>query len=253
MKRSILVFGISIIGGAAQAQCTPDPLYADSVFGVWPDTTENFMSGVVSQFYSDTLNLIVPTNAGDIPVDPPYPAIDLDSVQFLGVDGLPPGLTVVCNSQTPAACTFLPAVLGCGLIEGTPTVSGTFALTLNVRAWYSVIFPLSLDASFPGYEIVISEGNTGVSAIAPVGFGSVRNIPNPFSSRTSIEFQSGRTGEARVRVFNLVGEELWSQVVQLKAGTNRVPFESGDLPAGVYLYKIESGNSTYTGRMALQR
>lgn len=253
MRRTILLLATAFAVDASQAQCTPDPLYADSVFGVWPDTTENFINGFVGLFYSDTLNLIVPTNASDIPADPPYPAITIDSIQLAGVSGLPPGLSVSCNSQTAGPCTYLPSVLGCGLIEGIPTQAGIYELTLDVVAWFTFIFPQSLPASFGGYEIVVEEVGTGVFEVASAGLANVRNVPNPFASRTTIEFQAGRSGEARVRVFNLVGEELWSHTVQSKVGINKVHFEGGDLPAGVYLYKIESGSNSYTGRMALQR
>jgi len=60
-------------------------------------------------------------------------------------------------------------------------------------------------------------------------------------------------GAVKVRVFNLVGEELWMQTVQGKAGLNRVPFESGSMEEGVYLYKVESGKENFTGRMVLYR
>ena len=257
MKRTILAIALSLTGSWASAQCTPDPLYTDSVFGVWPDTTENFAPGILGQFYSDTLNLIVPSNAADIPADPPYPNFPLDSIQLLNVSGLPPGLAINCNSQTAAACTYLPEQLGCGLIEGTPTAAGVFDMALTVRAWSTITIvvpiPVSQEITFDGYEIEISEINTAVNTPALAGLSNVRNIPNPFSTRTSIEFLAGRAGAARVRVFDLVGEEVWNQSLQTKVGANKVNFEAADLPAGVYLYKIESGSTTYTGRMALQR
>ena len=147
-------------------------------------------------------------------------------------------------------------MLGCGLIEGTPTALGSYPLELNVRAWSTVTIvvpiPVSQDITFGGYEIVITDGSTSIVNVAP-GLSGVRNVPNPFSARTSIEFQSGIAGIARVRVFNLVGEEIWDQSVQVKAGSNKVNFDGSDLPTGVYLYKIQSGGDTFTGRMALQR
>ncbi len=256
MKRTLLYTAFAWASVGASAQCTPDPLYADSVFGVWPDTTENFLPGVLGQFYSDTLNLLVPGNASMIPADPPYPDMALDSIQLLSINGLPPGLVNVCNSQTPATCTYLPDMLGCGLIEGVPTQTGTFPLELNVRAWTTVQIvvplPVSQDITFSGYEIVISDGTTGISAMM-AGLSAVRNVPNPFTNRTSIEFQTGAAGTARVRVFNMVGDEVWDRTVQVKAGTNKLAFDGSDLPTGVYLYKIQSGGDTFTGRMALQR
>jgi hypothetical protein len=257
MKKTLLLGLFALVGMGASAQCTPDPLYADSVFGVWPDTTENFRAAFIGQFYSDTLNLIVPANAADIPAVPPYPAIPIDSIQLLGVDGLPAGLSIICNSQTAAECTYLPTQLGCGLIEGIPTVTGTYPLGLTVKAWFTIMIVVPIVQSqtitFSGYKIVVGEAGTGINVPVLPAISNVRNVPNPFSVRTNIEFQAGRSGLARVRVFDLVGEEVWDQTVQTKMGVNRIPFEGADLPAGIYLYKIQSGNDAYTGRMALQR
>ncbi len=73
MRKALLSIVVVLASFSASAQCTPNQLYADSVYGVWPDTTENFMSGVVNMFYSDTLNILVPTDAGLI--DPNFARI----------------------------------------------------------------------------------------------------------------------------------------------------------------------------------
>lgn len=252
MRGTLLFASIALTGLGALAQCTPDPLYADSVFGVWPDTTENFVAGEVGVFYTDTLNLIVPENAQDI--DPGYPAITIDSVQMTGVGGLPTGLAVLCNSQTGGACTYLPTVLGCGLIEGTPTTAGTYALTIDVTAWFTFLgTPQPFPTSFTGYEIVIAPSTVGMPTIDAPALGAVRNVPNPFSGRTTIEFDLGHAGPARVAVFNLVGEELWNTRVNGTSGTNRVVFDGSEMGEGVYLYKVETTGGSFTGRMALHR
>lgn len=251
MNKFLLTVHSVFLSAALAAQCTPDPSVVDDTFGVWPDTTENFMPGTVGVFYTDTLNLLVPTDAELI--DPEFPTIDIDSIQLVSVVGLPPGLTTICNSQTAASCTYLPDVLGCGLIQGVPTTPGTYPIELNVVAWFTLIFPLSQEVSFGGYEITILEDNTAVLGRSSAGISGVRNIPNPFATRTTIEFNAGVPGAARVRVFSLVGEEVWSENIQARAGTNKVLFDAGEIPAGVYLYKIECGSHTYTGRMALQR
>lgn len=252
MRRTLLFAALALTGFAASAQCTPDPLYADSVFGVWPDTTENFVSGEVGVFYSDTLNLIVPENAQDI--DPGYPAVTIDSVQMTGVSGLPAGLAVYCNSQTGGACTYLPTVLGCGLIEGTPTTAGTYPLTIDVTAWFTFFgTPQPFPTSFSGYEIVIVPSTVGIPASERPALDGVRNVPNPFSGRTSIEFDLARAGMVRVSVFDLVGEELWKTTVSGTIGTNKVVFDGAALGEGVYLYKVEADGASFTARMALHR
>ena len=253
MRKAIL----SILAGAAATiaaaqPCTPNPLYADSVFGVWPDTTENFMPAMVLVPYSQDLNLIVPVNAQDI--DSTFPAVIIDSIVFNGVTGLPPGLTVACASQTPAACTYLPSVLGCGIIQGTPTQVGDYPLALNVTGYFTLFNnPVPYPITFTGYRIVVAENTIGINEVLPATLSGVRTVPNPFSGRTYVEFDLDRAGEARVRVYTLLGEELWSFRTQAKAGRNRVPFEAGSLPEGVYLYKVESGRNSFTGRMMVSR
>jgi len=256
MKKLLLASVLVVAAASASGQaCVPNPLYADSVFGVWPDTTTNFAPGVVGVPYSQTLDLIVPQNAGD--VDPQFNGVMLDSVALstvTGITGLPPGLSVACASQTPAPCTYLTGQLGCGIITGTPTTAGFYPLTLTVTA-YAALFGsvLPIDQSFSGYSITIAESGVGINEVSVMGLGGVRNVPNPFSTRTYIEFQLGAATPVEVRVFNLLGEELFAQNVQGKIGSNRIPFEAGTLPEGVYLYKVQTGKETFTGRMVLNR
>jgi hypothetical protein len=252
MKRSLL--SLLVFGGTtlAMGQCIPNQLYADSVFGVWPDTTENFLPGVVNEAYSDTLYVLIPANAGD--VDPQYEGLTVDSVVFNGITGLPEGIEVQCNSQTPAPCTFLPTQVGCGLLTGIPTVAGTYDLDVTVTGYTTVLgFPFSVPLTFSGYTIVVDAGGMNVASVMPVSLGKVQTVPNPFATRTNIEFTLNRGAATRVQVFNLVGEELWKETIEGKAGPNRVPFDAGRMDSGIYLYKVSSGNQTFTGRMVVNR
>ena len=248
--------GVLLLAGllttVAVAQCTPDPLYTDSIFGVWPDTLENFAAGTVGMAYSDTLNLLTPANAGDI--DPLFSLFTIDSIALDSASGLPPGLAVICNSQTSSACTYLPEQLGCGLIQGTPLQAGTFPITLNVTAYaHAPLFGNQvLPQVFTGYTIIVS-GELGVETLAPLAFSHVRNVPNPVTDRTFIEYALNRPGMVKVKVFDLIGGEMWSGKVQGKQGLNRLPFDAGGLENGVYLYTVASNGASFTGRMVVSR
>lgn len=248
MKRTILAASLVGVGVVAIGQCTPDPLYTDSVYGVWPDTTENFAPGVLNVFYSDTLNILVPTDAGLI--DPDFDGVTVDSVALTGIDNLPPGLSVICNSQTSASCTYLSSQLGCGLIEGTPTAAGVYDMTINVIAYAFGGF-VQVEQSFAGYRITIGEDNSGIAAVTPVKPLDVRAVPNPAVGNTSFMFSLPRATKARVQVFNLVGEKLWERSITAKSGVNAIPFDASELESGVYLYTVEAGGHTFTSRLVV--
>ncbi len=251
MKKLLLAFLLALIGAGANAQCTPNPMYQDSVFGVWPDTTINFVSGSVNMPYIQQLDLLIPNDAGLI--DPQYQGVSLDSVQFTGVTGLPPGLSVNCNSQTSASCTYLPGQLGCGVIQGTPTQAGVYELVLEVVAYSNFLgSPIPFPYQFSGYRITVTEGMSILETQGPLIAG-IRNVPNPFTSRTAFEFTLARAADVQIKVFDLLGAELWTQKVHGRAGSNKIPFESGTFQEGVYLYKVQTGKESFTGRMVLHR
>ncbi|MBK9759094.1 MAG: T9SS type A sorting domain-containing protein [Flavobacteriales bacterium] len=252
MRRTLLAGLLIVIGSAANAQCTPNQLYADSVYGVWPDTLEGFSSGMVSVFYSDTLILLVPEEAGLI--DPQFDGFVIDSVALDQVTNLPPGLAVECNSQTGAECTFLANQVGCGLIEGTPTSAGVYDMTLEVTAYtFLGFFVLPVPQTFTGYSITISEDNTSITSNISLGVAQLRNSPNPFSDRTNIEFTLRRAAQARLKVFNLVGEEVFNRIVAGKQGSNSVVLGANGLENGVYIYTVEVAGHSVTGRMVVNR
>lgn len=251
IKHITLALAVGCASAALAQPCTPNPLYADSIFGVWPDTIENFMPGQLGIGYSQDLNLIVPLNAQDI--DSTFPAVQIDSITLNGLSGLPDGLSVACASQTPAACTYLPSQLGCGVISGAPTQAGLFELGIDVTGYFTLfgnVVPYPL--TFTGYRIFISDPN-GLAEISPMGLGGVRNIPNPFTARTLVEYQLARAGAVRMSVYDLLGARVESINSIGKAGLNRIAFERSDLQEGVYLYKLEAGGEVFTGRMMLSR
>ncbi len=251
MKHTLLSLSLVLTASAASAQCIPNPLYADSAFGVWPDTTENFAVGMVNVFYSDTLNMIVPQDAGEI--DPQFAGLALDSVRLNNIAGLPPGLVVNCNSQTGAQCTYLTGILGCGSIEGTPTSEGVYPLTINVTAFANLLGnPVPVDYPFSGYSIVIGPNTVGLVENT-MTLSGVRNVPNPFMERTTIEFQLTQPGSVTIRLFDLLGAEVRSLRVAGKAGLNRYVLNAQGLQDGLYLYKLETGRTSFTGRMVVSR
>jgi len=249
MRRILLSVLTVLFTLAGIAQCTPNPLYQDSIFGVWPDTITDLAPGIAGAFYTDTMNLIVPLDAGEI--DPLFAGFTIDSVQLASVNGLPPGITVNCNSQTPAPCTMLPSTLGCVLIEGTPTQAGSFPIIVAVTGYTVLITPIPIPYQFEGYEINIDP--VGIAEIRMSELGNLKNVPNPFNSETDIMFTMGNASKVDVHVFDLLGQEVWKTSINGKRGQNKVVFDGSSFEQGVYLYQVRAGTSMLTGRMVLDR
>jgi len=249
MKRTLPLAAAVLSAFGAAAQCVPNPQYADSVYGVWPDTTENFAHGYIGTFYSDTLQMLVPQDASLVDESAP-PGLLIDSIALDSISGLPDGFYVNCNSQTGAPCTYLTGVVGCGLIEGTTNLAGTYELTIHVTAYVYVGIVVPYPVAFTGYRIVMQEPD-GIPDVAVLQPLDVSAVPNPTTTATSINFGLPRAAQTRVQVFNMVGSKLWDRTVQGKAGSNSVRFDTGALENGVYLYTVDAGSNTFTGRLVV--
>ena len=75
--------------------------------------------------------------------------------------------------------------------------------------------------------------------------------PNPFNSKCQIEVAMPRAGAISFSVYDLFGRKIYTTHEKKPAGTYTIEFDAGNLPSGVYLYKVAAGNITETGRLIL--
>lgn len=81
-----------------------------------------------------------------------------------------------------------------------------------------------------------------------------QNFPNPFNPSTKISYKINIEGIVTLQVFNLVGQVVKVLVNEFqKPGRYEVEFDAGDLPSGVYLYKLQINDFTSVKRMTLLR
>jgi hypothetical protein len=88
--------------------------------------------------------------------------------------------------------------------------------------------------------------------IAVDKFELSQNYPNPFNPTTNIKFSIPVSGNVKLSVYNLLGQEVKTLVNGFKtAGTHTITFNASDLSSGVYLYKVEANSFTQTRKMTL--
>jgi hypothetical protein len=100
------------------------------------------------------------------------------------------------------------------------------------------------------------------SKILPGSYSLEQNYPNPFNAVTSIKFKVTSTSPyplqrgtfVSLKVFDLLGREVAVLVNEkLQPGTYEITFDAGDLPSGVYFYKLTAGEFTDTKKMLLTK
>ena len=102
-------------------------------------------------------------------------------------------------------------------------------------------------------SVVVTMSVTDVAEAAPREFALMQNYPNPFNPTTMLKFSVPSTGQATMKVYNTMGQE----VVTLFEGVAEagryyaVPFNAANLASGVYFYRLVTEQKTDVRRMML--
>ncbi|MCJ7553924.1 MAG: T9SS type A sorting domain-containing protein, partial [Ignavibacteriaceae bacterium] len=131
------------------------------------------------------------------------------------------------NSNSPKDYSFIDASV----------VSGTYSYRLK---------QIDIDGQFEYSKII--EVNLG----AANKYELAQNFPNPFNPNTSIKFTLPETGNVKLTVYNMLGQEIATFVNGVKeAGTHIINFNAEELNSGIYMYRIESNGFNEVRKMTL--
>lgn len=83
-------------------------------------------------------------------------------------------------------------------------------------------------------------------------FELYQNYPNPFNPSTMIEYALPTHSFVTVKVFNILGEEIATLFSGTESvGTHTLKFDASHLSSGVYVYRVQTGNTVEARRMVL--
>ena len=79
--------------------------------------------------------------------------------------------------------------------------------------------------------------------------------PNPFSEITNFTFNLDKSAEIGVQLFDITGKLVYIENMGKKsAGKNNVSINAGNLPAGMYMYRITSdGKASVSKKVTIVR
>jgi hypothetical protein len=150
----------------------------------------------------------------------------------------------------------------------------TYPHMMNVgdSEYIRVKFYIPLASSIPGYSLdtmdVVSE--LGLHRVIIVLNDSIftgvqntlgteeallgQNFPNPFTGSTTISYFLPERSKLRLEILNSFGQ-LVSVLTdaEIESGSSAVKFDAGDLPSGIYYYRLITEKATVTKKMLLYR
>ena len=86
----------------------------------------------------------------------------------------------------------------------------------------------------------------------PSEYSLGQNYPNPFNPTTTIEFGLTENGHVELAIYNGLGDKVMTLVNdELSAGTHKVTVQAGNLPTGLYFYRIRANHFTSVKKMLL--
>jgi hypothetical protein len=277
MKKSLLILTFAFAALFANAQCTINPSYQDSVYNIWPDTIQNLPHAMPGVFYYTQIDLKTPTTLIEAASgDSSLTTIDtlltsfyvgdwpVDSMVMVETIGAPSGINLDCNTPN---CVYPGDVVGCANVHGTTNdPEGIYPITIVVNVYthgtisaFGLQYPIETDLysatgayeTIEGYNIVVVSA-TGLETFHQDDFALFQNTPNPFAEITNIKFNSPNPENIIFKIYNLLGEEIESQLISSSRGVNTINLNTSSYSEGIYLYSINNGNEVLTKRMIVK-
>jgi hypothetical protein len=110
-------------------------------------------------------------------------------------------------------------------------------------------------AEFPGVtrsDRAAAAASLSGDDLLPAEFGLSQNYPNPFNPSTIITFALPTNADAKLVVYNMLGQEVETLIDNnLAAGEYEVEFNAGSVASGVYFYRLTADTFSETRKMVL--
>jgi hypothetical protein len=90
---------------------------------------------------------------------------------------------------------------------------------------------------------------------SPAAFSLAQNYPNPFNPRTTISYSLTEATTITLKVYDMSGREKATLLDRRPetAGHHEISFNAGNLPSGVYMYRLQAEKYMATRKMLLIR
>lgn len=174
---------------------------------------------------------------------------NLDKLDGITMDGK--GSVYVSSWGSGSVYRFSPD------FSGNPEVvssghNGPADIYYNIK--YDVLVVPNFNSNTVDFIPMSGQGIDEDYGYIPYGPELGQNFPNPFNSITFIPYYLEKSGYVKVRIFDLLGNDIVTLDFKYQTeGRHVVEFDGGNLPSGVYFYQVDLGGIKKVRRMILLR
>ena len=76
--------------------------------------------------------------------------------------------------------------------------------------------------------------------------------PNPFTTKTQINFTSTITQGVVFTIKNLLGKTVYMEKLEAKEGKNTIQYNRNNLPQGMYIYSLQTDSEIISKRLIIR-
>lgn len=143
----------------------------------------------------------------------------------------------VAVAEVPAWLRFADTEQRIALLKSEQEMPTTFTFAVDKAAPVEQSHTLKFVITGPGGERWTKEITVAVSP--PEKFEAYQNFPNPFNPTTAISFQLSAISRVRLRIYNMLGQEVASLVDGDKsAGYHQEMWDATRFASGMYVYQL---------------
>lgn len=252
MKKTLLTLTLALAFIGAQAQCTPDPQY--TAVGIYPDSLTGLSPATVGIAYNQNITIIVPSDTVADVFGQMVP-VTIDKIDLTSVTGLPSSFSYSCD---PPSCSFPGGTTKCAELSSVAPTSSEIGLhqiifkTTTYVSGVPFIGTTTQNDTIDYYYLQVSGVTSTINQFDNTTFELKEVYPNPVSNQAKIQFVSGTTENITFKIYNLLGEEIESQLISSSKGVNTINLNTSSYSKGIYLYSINNGNKVLTKRMIIK-
>jgi len=93
--------------------------------------------------------------------------------------------------------------------------------------------------------------NESLAELKPKEFSILGNYPNPFNPSTNLKIESGKSGEVKLEVFDILGKVVSSQSFLVQSGLTKYAISMSEQASGIYFARIYFDGRIYQHKMML--